>query len=218
LDWLGQFRGDTWQQRWLACGIADDGQLDWRPAVARWLVGSGHAAAGTARLQVSVTSGLGQLIYADIVRPGLPWLVSSPVRYPFGHEMPRVRDSGGFAALNTRATAAGAGFDSRRRAVEQIAMILAAKGGTIADVTVGDCLELGMETARHHQISVRARRVRPVAGASGGKTASTHRAGGAAGDGQREPQVLAHAASRGCSRAALPVRVAGRPVAGRSVG
>ena len=142
LDWLGQFRGDTWQQRWLACGIADDGQLDWRPTVARWLVQSGHAAAGTARLQVSVTSGLGQLIYADIVRPGLPWLLSSPVRYPFGHEMPRVRDSGGFAALNTRATAAGAGFDSRRRAVEQIATILAAKGGTIADITVGDCLEL----------------------------------------------------------------------------
>lgn len=88
LDWLGQFRGDTWQQRWLACGIAEDARFDWRPGVARWLVQSGHVAAGTARLQTSVTSGLGQLIYADVIRPGLPWLLSSPVRYPFGHEIP----------------------------------------------------------------------------------------------------------------------------------
>ena len=39
------------------------------------------------------------------------------------------------------AIAAGIAFDGRRRAAEQIAVILAAKGGVIADVTVGDCLE-----------------------------------------------------------------------------
>ncbi len=142
LDWLGHQPGDTWQQRWLASGIAVDGRLDWRPPVARWLIRAGRAPAGTAGLEASITSGLGQLIYADVLRPSLPWLLASPIRFPLGGEMPRVRDSAGFTALQARAVAAGIAFHSRRRAAEQIAVILAAKGGVIADITVGDCLEL----------------------------------------------------------------------------
>ena len=34
LDWLSQYPGDTWQQRWLASGVAGDGGLDWRPQAA----------------------------------------------------------------------------------------------------------------------------------------------------------------------------------------
>jgi hypothetical protein len=141
LDWLQHQAGETWQERWLASGIASDGRLDWRPQVAGWLTRAGRASAGTAGLQASVTSGLGQLIYADVVRPSLAWLLASPIRFPLGREMPRVRDSAGFAALHDRATAAGIAFDSRRRAVEQVSVILAARGGVIADVTLGDCPE-----------------------------------------------------------------------------
>ena len=141
LDWLQCQPGGTWQQRWLASGIAGDGRLDWRPQVSRWLIRSGQAAAGTAGIEASVTSGLGQLIYADVVRPSVAWLLASPIRFPLGGEMPRVRDAAGFGALREHAIAAGIAFDGRRRAAEQIAVILAAKGGVIADVTVGDCLE-----------------------------------------------------------------------------
>jgi len=142
LDWLSQHPGSTWQQRWLASGIAGDGRLDWRPQAVQWLIQSGRASAGTAGLEASVTTGLGQLIYADVLRPSLEWLLASPIRYPLGGEMPRVRDPAGFTALAEHAAAAGIGFDSRRRAVEQISVILAAKGGVIADITAGDCLEL----------------------------------------------------------------------------
>lgn len=142
LDWLQQYPGSTWQQRWLASGIAGDGRAEWRPGVVEWLVAAGRDDPGTEGLEASVTSGLGQLIYADVIRPGLPWLLASPIRFPFGREMPRVRDPRGFAALEARAIADGVGFDVRRSAIEQISAILAAKGGVIADITVGDCLEL----------------------------------------------------------------------------
>jgi integrase len=141
LDWLEQAPGGTWQERWRSCGIASDGRCDWRPEVAEWLIRTGRDSRDTAGLEDSVTSGLGQLIYADVIRPSLHWLLSSPIRYPFGREMPRVRDATGFAALQKHAIATGTGFDTRRRAVEQISVILAAKGGTIADITVSDCLE-----------------------------------------------------------------------------
>src|SRR5260370_40345649 len=71
----------------------------------------------------------------------MEWLLARPIRFPLGREMPRVRDPAGFAALEERAAAAGIGFFSRRRAIEQVAIILAAKGGAVADITVGDCLE-----------------------------------------------------------------------------
>jgi integrase len=141
LDWLAQYPGDTWQQRWIASGVARDGTLDWRPQAAGWLASTGRASLQTAGLETSITSGLGQLIYADVLRPSAEWLLSSPIRFPLGGEMPRVRDPAGFAALEERAAAAGIGFFSRRRAVEQVAIIVAAKGGTVADITVGDCLE-----------------------------------------------------------------------------
>ena len=141
LDWLSQYPGDTWQRRWLASGVAGDGRLDWRPRAAGWLTATGRESPQTAGLEASLTSGLGQLIYADVLRPGMEWLLASPIRFPLGGEMPRVRDPAGFAALEERAAAAGIGFFSRRRAIEQVAVIVAAKGGVVADITVGDCLD-----------------------------------------------------------------------------
>ena len=59
LDWLSGHPGGTWQQRWLASGIAGDARADWRPQVTRWLTGTGLASAGTAGLEASITVGLG---------------------------------------------------------------------------------------------------------------------------------------------------------------
>ena len=142
LDWLEQHPGDSWQQRWATSEVAAQARADWRPQVAQWLISTGRVPAAIDGLEASITSGLGQLIYADVLRPSLDWLLASPIRFPLGGEMPRVRDSVGFAALHARADATGLGFDGRRHAVEHISAILAAKGGVIADITVGDCLEL----------------------------------------------------------------------------
>ena len=141
LGWLERHPGDTWQQRWQASGIAGDGQADWRPAVMDWLTAAGDPGNRTELLK-SVTLGLGQLIYADAIRPGTAWLINSPIRFPLGREMPRLRDSAGFAALKDCAARAGISHDACRLAVEQLSVIIAAKGGTLADITAGDCLEL----------------------------------------------------------------------------
>ncbi len=142
LDWLEHHDGATWQQRWQAGGIADDAGADWRPRVVEWLTCARRDTAPHDTIAKSITSGLGQLIYADVIRPSPAWLISSPIRFPLGLELPRVRDPEGFAALIEQATAAGMSFDQRRHAVEQICVILAAKGGAITDITLGDCLEL----------------------------------------------------------------------------
>jgi hypothetical protein len=149
LGWLERHPGDTWQQRWQASGIAGDGQADWRPAVMDRLTAMGDPG-NQAELLKSVTLGLGQLIYGDVIRPGTEWLVSSPIRFPLGREMPRLRDSTGFEALKECADRAGISHDSFRLAVEDLSVIIAAKGGTLADITVGDCLELTeARDARH---------------------------------------------------------------------
>ena len=141
LGWLERHPGDTWQQRWQACGIAADGQADWRPAVMDRLTAAGDPGNSTELLK-SVTLGLGQLICADAIRPGVAWLIASPIRFPLGREMPRLRDSAGFAALKDCAVRAGISHDACRLAVEQLSVIIAAKGGTLAGITAGDCLEL----------------------------------------------------------------------------
>jgi integrase len=144
MDWLEQYPGDTWQQRWQASEIAGDGLADCRPAAADWLAARGDTGSREQLLK-SVTLGLGQMIYSEAIRPGLAWLLASPVQFPLSREMPRLRDSSGFARLEACATRAGISDLSRRRAAEQLSVILAAKGGTLADITVGDCLEF-MET------------------------------------------------------------------------
>jgi hypothetical protein len=142
LDWLEQQEGRSWQQRWQASGAGETG-ADWRPQAVDWLVCSGRA--GTlerSTLIASITSGIGQLIYADVLRPSLDWLVASAIRFPLGREIPRLRDRRGFTALAQHVDAARLGFTQHRYALEQVCVILAAKGGTIAEITVGDCLEL----------------------------------------------------------------------------
>ncbi|WP_052425202.1 tyrosine-type recombinase/integrase [Streptomyces fulvoviolaceus] len=143
LDWLEQQPGQTWQERWNASEIADDPRSDWRLTVASWARDAGRTGTiGHDGLVAAVTSGLGQLLYADVLRPPMSWLVTSPIRFPLGREIPRLRDPHGFATLAEQATTTGLSFDQRRHAIEQVSVILAAKGGTLADITVGDCLEL----------------------------------------------------------------------------
>jgi len=140
LDWLEEQPGATWQERWLASG-ADTAGAAWRNGPARWLHEQGLFADWR---QGALGSALLAAISADVVRPALGWLVAkatgpgSLVRH-----LARARDPEGFARLKALCDAdphvsAISGSHTLYRAAE----IAAAKGGVLADITVGDVLEL----------------------------------------------------------------------------
>lgn len=140
LDWLGEQPGATWQERWLASG-SDASGTAWRSEPGTWLRGRGTAAEW--RLDALASSFL-TVISADIVRPSLGWLaVKSTGPGSLVRHLARTRDPGGFARLRALCdedphVSAISGSHTLYRA----AVIAAAKGGGIADITVGDVLEL----------------------------------------------------------------------------
>ena len=86
--------------------------------------------------------GMVQLIGGDVLRPGLPWLLAtaSPVRV--AEEMARTRDPAGIAALKELRETSTVGKSTFGPAIERAALIMAAKGGLVSDITPGDCMEL----------------------------------------------------------------------------
>ncbi len=88
-----------------------------------------------------MTVALPSLIGADLLRPSLDWLLAGSAR--IGPEVIAWRDPEGFEAL--RAACSGDGSLRpvvRRQIVARCVMVLAAKGGTLAEVVVGDVLEI----------------------------------------------------------------------------
>ena len=140
LDWLEQFDGLTWQQRWNTSTAVVQPYQDWRGEALAWLRRTGRIPAASAIGEGELSLGLGQLIHADVIRPSLHWLLASPVTCPLREELARVRDVEGFAVAGKAAEALGSG--QRRLVLHQISLIVASKGGMLADITVGDCLEL----------------------------------------------------------------------------
>lgn len=140
LDWLQTQPGDTWQQRWLAGGAEGDGRFDWRGFPIRWRKATTPF---DCRFDAAVLgTGLLSLMCADVIRPGLPWLLTTATPKRLAAEMARTRDPVGFAELTARCEASPVGESTTRVALHRIAAIMAAKGGMVADITVGDCLEL----------------------------------------------------------------------------
>jgi hypothetical protein len=86
--------------------------------------------------------GMLQLIGTDVLRPGLPWLLATGCPVRVADEMARVRDPGGVATLKAAGKTSVTGNATVLSAIERIALIMAAKGGTVGDITPGDCLEL----------------------------------------------------------------------------
>ena len=62
-------------------------------------------------------------------------------------EMARTRNASAFAELTAACDAGSVGAQTGQTALNRIAFIMAAKGGLVADVTVGDCVELLAVTA-----------------------------------------------------------------------
>ena len=138
LDWLGPHPGKTWQQRWDASGAGAGGRADWREQMAAEL----GAAAPQGRARKWLGGALAQLIAGDVLRPGLPWLLTTDAPRQLHQEMGRARDPAGITALRELAAARSLSTARAGFAIERVAVIMAAKGGTVADITPGDCMQL----------------------------------------------------------------------------
>jgi hypothetical protein len=147
LGWLSTFPGDTWQQRWLASGAEAHPGASWVRLPLGWLRERGQAASYDPD---DLPSGLLMLVCGDVLRPGLPWMLTRSHRYLAG-VMAQTRDPDGFARLRRLAEAepASSRLDARVAAT-RIATLLACKGGTIGDIAVGDCVELVDAQRRVH--------------------------------------------------------------------
>jgi len=132
LNWLRIQPGDSWLQRWRAGGAED--QPDWRR-----LVGTDPA-----KPLPHLSPGLLVLICADVIRPSLDWLLRfAPARHNLAVEMARTRDpSGAFSALTALCRSGRVGLQSQQQALTNVGIIMAAKGGPVEQVRVGDCVEL----------------------------------------------------------------------------
>jgi integrase len=142
LDWLEQQPGDSWQQRWVSSGADAAGNLAWRELPTRWLRACGKGHQDPHGDYVMFSTGLYLMICGDAIRPSLSWLLRPGTPRLLVTEMARSRDPAGFAALAASVDGDPASASTGKEALRWIAVILAAKGGMIAGITVGDCLEL----------------------------------------------------------------------------
>jgi hypothetical protein len=142
LDWLQGQGGGSWQQRWLASGSEAAGAA-WRQLPGGWLNRrSGYDAPVTSALVSALITAVG----ADVVRPSLAWLVAGGCEHAaLARAMPALRDPEGFARLRALCdgdSAVTVSKTARTRTLRRAAIILAAKGGMLAGITIGDLLEL----------------------------------------------------------------------------
>ena len=139
LDWLEEQPGRTWQQRWLASG-ADAAGDQWAAGPAAWL--QSRRMFSPSRLEL-MTSSLLVLVGADVIRPSLAWLLTGGKKRKLARNMICARDPGGFGRLrqlchdNPDITPA-----AQDKVVFRCAVIIAAKGGMLTDITPGDVLEV----------------------------------------------------------------------------
>jgi hypothetical protein len=144
LRWLSSIPGNTWQDRWLASGVEERPGKSWADLPVRWLEERGE---NQSHDRQNLASGLLMLLCLDVIRPGLRWMLTRAHPY-LAPTMAQVRDQSGFAMLDElAATEPDSSRGDARIAATRIAMLLASKGGAVADVTVGDCVEL-IETMR----------------------------------------------------------------------
>jgi integrase len=152
LDWLAAMPGRTWQQRWATSGAEQ--AADWRVlAVAPGVTGRTDTVVRS--LQHRCSKGLSVLICADVIRPGVGWLLATPSPKNLAAALARTRDPKGFAALEELCRKLATGEATRQVALARIAMIMAAKGGNACDITVGDCLEMVQASAETAQAAGR---------------------------------------------------------------
>jgi len=140
LDWLQGQPGGTWQERWLASG-AEAAGTGWRTVPLRWLHDQGRRSQW---LPGELSAALRAVVCADLVRPRLGWLARVPAIKPYlAGEIARTRDPSGFARLRAQCDGhPGRSPAATSHTLQRSALIVAAKGGGLDDIVVGDILEL----------------------------------------------------------------------------
>ena len=142
LGWLEQQPGDSWQDRWLASAADAQGNVAWRWLPARWKTGIPYGAGDSEHVRLNIARAMSLLVCADVLRPSLSWLLTPATPAGLVADLTRGRDPDGFARLTTVWRADGSNTNTARLALRRIAAILAANGGLVSDITVGDCLQL----------------------------------------------------------------------------
>ena len=139
LDWLTEQPGLTWQQRWQHDEPALSGQ-GWKRTRDGWLAQRDRPLSWHSDF---LSIGLRVAISADIVRPSLRWLLSGAHgRGALVRTLALTRDPTGFARLSAHCTASpDVSALAATRTHYLSAVVMAAKGGTLADITVGDVVE-----------------------------------------------------------------------------
>ncbi len=140
LDWLADQPGRTWQDRWQSSGAEAAGR-HWRQVPAGWLLERGHGPWRRDCLQQAVPVA----IAADVVRPSLRWLAGGGLARGgrLVVNLSASRDPQGFARLRQVCEADdGVSGPLTTQVAYRSALILAANGGGLAQVTVGDVVEL----------------------------------------------------------------------------
>ncbi|GLW35214.1 site-specific integrase [Actinoplanes regularis] len=140
LDWLERQPGDTWQDRWLASG-ADTAGFDWAdlPLRERVPVRRHH--------RDELSCGLVLLVAGQVIRPGYRWLLRQRHALMLAEARTAI-DPEGFKDIE-RHTEHAAGW-AKSDAMNKLTWIVIRKGGLVADITVGDCIELTRALQEHH--------------------------------------------------------------------
>ncbi|MER5219342.1 tyrosine-type recombinase/integrase [Streptomyces flaveus] len=141
LRWLETYPGDTWQQRWLASGADPIGNTAWRHLASRTLAGREGAGRAPQAEFIRLGRGMLPLLAGDVIRPSLSWLVTPGGIPHLISEMARSRDPAAFSQLTVLSAQDPANTSTKEAALRRITAVLAAKGGTVSDITVGDCLQ-----------------------------------------------------------------------------
>ncbi|MFF4534522.1 tyrosine-type recombinase/integrase [Streptomyces sp. NPDC001407] len=142
LAWLQTFPGSTWQANWDA-SPAVHSTAGWHSTVLDWA----STALGRRPTSACLASGTLALICADVIRPSPAWLAASSSN-AFRPAMAAARDPEGFARLEAQFPPAIQSTRHASAALKAVARLLAAFGGRVEDIVVGDLLVLLQET-RH---------------------------------------------------------------------
>jgi hypothetical protein len=157
LDWLSDQPGETWQQRWMASG-ADAAGGNWRQEPIAWQREHGRESRW---LRAELSGALVVSACGDLVRPSLACLVAGGAgKGALTRSLARTRDPGGFARLQALCDAdPHVSAEAVSLTLRRTAEIIAAKGGMVSDITVGDVLELMDREAGHFTCPVRDHKV-----------------------------------------------------------
>ncbi|HXY43495.1 MAG TPA: site-specific integrase [Acidimicrobiales bacterium] len=142
VDWLANQSGETWQQRWLASGADTTGNADWWPPLLAWARPAAPIGGVSTSSNLRVCALI--LVCTDAIRPSLHWVLNPRAPQNMVPLMAMLRDPNGFAELAGLCDASLAGRTLKAAALRRAATILAIKGGTLREITVGDCLQLSL--------------------------------------------------------------------------